>query len=218
MKNTLSLIALIVIMVLTSCNNPLNKKYSEKTLEADAKEIGKSKKLSEDDAKLLVGYIMLAKLGGKDLEGKTYSEILKIAQDYKKEQQDLATKVRKDEEEKMAKLGAVLTVAMYDKGYTKEDFQEYLKYAIAFENKSNKDIKAVKGYLIIYDLFDTEIKRINLVEDDMIPAHQILKKIYTTEYNEFMDEDKQLMGKEMKDIKVVWIPEKILFEDGSFLE
>jgi len=218
MKKTLTTLALATVIALTSCNNPLNKKYSDKTFEQDAKEIGDSKKLSPNEAEMLTGYIMLSKLGGKDIEGKTYGEILQAAKDYKSEQEQLAAKAKKEEEDKRARLGAALTVAMYDKGYTKEDFQDYLQYAIAFENKTDKDIRAIKGSLKITDLFDTEIKSINIVMDDGVPAKQTVKNVYTTEYNQFMDEDTRLAGKEMKDIKTIWTPEKIIFADGTTLE
>ena len=71
MRKILTTLAFATIIALTSCNNPLNKKYSDKTFEQDAKEIGDSKKLSPNEAEMLAGYIMLSKLGGKDIEGKT---------------------------------------------------------------------------------------------------------------------------------------------------
>ena len=33
-----------------------------------------------------------------------------------------------------------------------------------------------------------------------------------------MSEDKTLKNKDLKDLKVVWNPEKIIFEDGTTLE
>lgn len=218
MKKILTAISILTMIALTSCNNPLNKKYSDKTLEQDAKEIKESNKLNDDDLKMLAGYIMLAKLGDKQIDGKTYAEILQAAKDYKSEQEQLAAKAKKDEEEKREKLGSALTVAMYDKGFTKEDYQEYLEYALAFENKTGQDIRAVKGSITITDLFDTEIKSINIVMDNVIPAQQTVKNTYTTDYNQFMDEDTRLAGKEMKDIKVIWNPEKIIFVNGKTLE
>lgn len=218
MKKIILAFSIFATFTLTSCNNPLDKKYDEKTFEQDAKEIGESKKLDEVEAKMLVGYILMAKLGGKELTGKSYAEILQTAKDYKAEQQQLAEKARKESEEKRAKLGAVLTVALYDKGYVKEDYQDYIQYFIVFENKTDKDIRAIKGTLTITDLFDTEIKSISVVEDNGVLAKQTIKNTYTSEYNQFLDEDKRLAGKEMKDLKALWTPEKIIFTDGTTLE
>lgn len=216
MKKTV-LIFLVAILTF-SCSTPLDKKYSEETFETDAKEIKESGKLSEEDALIMAGWIMRSKLKGENLEGKTYNEIIEEAKDYKKEQELLAEKAKLEEEEKRQRLGSALTVAMYDKGFEKYDYQEYLTYSLAFENKTEKDIRAFKGSISIQDLFDTEIKSINLTIDDPIKASETFKGTYTTDYNQFRDEDTRLKSKDMDDLKVVWTPEKIIFADGTTLE
>lgn len=209
---------LFISLALTACNNPLNKKYSDETLEQDAKAIVKSNKLNEDELKMLSGYIVMAKFGGKDLTGKTYSDILNEAKKMKNEEEELALKAKKEEEEKIAKFKSIINVALYDKGYRKEDFEDYLEYYLVFENKSDKNIRAIKGSLLITDLFDTEIKNLNFVNDDGIPAHTIVKNSYTTDYNQFEDSDIQYRSKNLKDLKTKWVTEKIIFEDGTTLE
>jgi hypothetical protein len=213
-----SLLFLIFITVLASCSGPLDKKYNEETLAEDGKEIKESGKLSEDDTKLMAGWIVKAKLKGENLEGKTYADILNEAKDYKKEQSILAEKVKKEEEEKRQRLGAALTVAMYDKGYEKQDYDDYLTYSLAFENKTDKDIRAFKGSITMNDLFDVEIKTISLTIDNPIKAGQTYKGTYTSDYNQFRGEDSRLKNKKMADLKVIWIPEKIIFTDGTTLE
>jgi hypothetical protein len=211
------LITLVSFLIL-SCSSPLDKKYNESTFEVDAKEIKESGDLSQDDAQIMVGWIMRSKFKGESLEDKTYNEIIADAKDYKKEQDALAEKVKKEEEEKRQRLGSALTVAMYDKGYQEYDYQEYLTYKIAFENKTDKDIRAIKGSISIQDLFDTEIKAISLTIDDPIKAGETFKGSYTTNYNQFKDEDSRLKNKDMDDLKTVWTPIKIIFSDGTTLE
>ncbi|WP_452598672.1 hypothetical protein, partial [Pontimicrobium sp. MEBiC01747] len=87
-----------------------------------------------------------------------------------------------------------------------------------FENKTEKDIRAFKGSISIQDLFDTEIKSINLTIDDPIKAGETFKGTYTSDYNQFRAEDTRLKSKDMDDLKVVWTPEKIIFTDGTTLE
>ncbi len=211
-------ILLFIFFIFFSCSSPLDKKYSEQTFETDAKEIKESGKLSDEDALIMAGWILKAKLGGEKLEGKTYSEIIEEAKNYKKEQDLLAEKSKLEEEEKRQKFSSALTVAMYNKGFQKYDYEEYLTYSLAFNNKSDKDIRAFKGSLSIQDLFDSEIKSINLTIDDPIKAGETFKGTYTTDYNQFKDEDSRLKSKDMEDIKIVWTPEKIIFTDGSTLE
>lgn len=213
-----SILFMLFAFLTIACSTPLDKAYNEETLDSDAKEIKESGNLSEDEALMMVGWIMRSKLNGTDLEGKTYAEILKEAKDYKKEQEALAEKAKLEEEEKRQRLGSALTVAMYNKGYDEYEYQEYLTYSLAFENRTEKDIRAFKGSISIQDLFDTEIKNINLTIDDPIIAGETFKGTYTTNYNQFMDEDVRLKAKDMEDLKVVWTPEKIIFTDGSTLE
>ncbi|MEH6771895.1 hypothetical protein [Maribacter arcticus] len=216
MKKTL---LIIVVVVLTfSCSTPLDKKYSEETFTTDAKEIKESGKLSDEDALVMAGWIMRSKLKGEDLEGKSYNEIIMDAKDYKKEQVLLAEKAKLEEEERRARLGAALTVAMYEKGYREHRYEKYLTYSLAFENKTDQNIRAFKGTISIQDLFDTEIKSISLTIDDPINAGETFKGTYTSDYNRFMDEDTRLKNKDMDDLKVIWTPEKIIFIDGTTLE
>lgn len=84
-----SLCAVIVMIGLsiTSCgsSSPLDRKYSDKTFVEDARAIKESKKLSDDDIKLLAGFIVRGKLTGQQLENMTYAEMLKKAKDTKAE-------------------------------------------------------------------------------------------------------------------------------------
>lgn len=219
------LFILLACLTLFSCNSPLDKTYNEDTLETDLKEIVESKKVDTTDLNYIGMYIMRANMLGESLEGKTYNDILKNARELRKkaeadeaEEKALADKAAQEEKLKREVFSKTLTVALYDKGYFEGDYEEYLTYKVAYENKGTKDIRAIKGELLITDLFDTEIKRITMVEDNGLLAGQKMNKTYTTDYNQFMDEDTQLRSKDMEDIKVFWIPEKIIFNDGTTLE
>jgi len=224
-KVTMNLLIAALMLSVFSCNNPLNKKYSEQNLEQDMKEIVVSKNADSTDLKYIAMYLVRAKMLGEKLDGKTYSDILVNAKELRKEKEKedaaakiLAEKTAKEEKEKRELFAKVLTVALYDKGFDNSDWQKYLVYHIAFENKSNKDIRAIKGTIQINDLFDTEIKSIDLVEDSGIPSGKTVKKTYTTNYNQFEDSDKRLNSKNIKDLKTIWKPVKIIFSDGSTLE
>jgi len=209
---------LSLTILISSCSNPLNKKYNDTTLKEDAKAIRESKKLSDEELDILGSYIVGAKMGEKDLDGMTYSEILKKAKDIKAEQKALAEKIEKEEESKRQKFSQAVNFSLYNIGYAKADYDDYLTYDVAFENKSGKDIKAIKGNLRITDLFDKKIKEFNVVFDEGIIAGETKKTSYTTDYNQFMDEDKEMKSKTIKEVKFIWTPEKIIFTDGTTLE
>ena len=134
------------------------------------------------------------------------------------EEKQLAEKAKKEENERIKRLGETLTVSLFAKGFEEYDYQEYITYKFAFENKSEKDIRAFTGNLVLSDLFDKEISSINLTYDDGVPARSTKKWNAQTEYNQFMDKDIALKNKDVEDLKVNWIPTKIIFKDGTTLE
>ena len=72
MKKRSLLAAFSIMLLITACgSNPMNRKYSDKTFKEDAQAINESKKLNDDDKKLLVGYIIRSKVSGVKLEDMT---------------------------------------------------------------------------------------------------------------------------------------------------
>lgn len=134
------------------------------------------------------------------------------------EQKALAEKAAKEEAERIKKLTEAVIVSCFDKGFAQVDYQDYITYKFVIQNKSDKSIRAVKGGITFTNLFDEEIKSLNFVYDQPIPAGEEVNWNATTDYNQFMDDDKTLKNKDLKDLKVVWKPEKIIFEDGTTLE
>ncbi|WP_267401568.1 MULTISPECIES: hypothetical protein [unclassified Chryseobacterium] len=80
-KIILCLSALVII----SCSNPMDKKYNESTLGEDLTEISKAGKMNQDEEKLMAAYLIIAKFRKLPVEGKTYSEILKDAKEFKEQ-------------------------------------------------------------------------------------------------------------------------------------
>jgi len=216
---------LLAIVILASCSSPMNNTYSDSTFESDLKAIREANALDSTEMNLLAMYFVRAKLFNESIEGKSYNEILaeaKVAKQKQEEeeriQRELAEKAKKEEEARIARLKNALTVTIFDKGYVEYDYQEYITYKFAFENKTEKEITAFTGQIMFTDLFDKEIKSLNLTYDDGVAASSIKNYSATTDYNQFMDEDQLLKSKNLKQIKLVWKPEKILFADGSTLE
>jgi len=221
MKKLLLLVGMTA--VLFSCSTPMEKKYNEKTALKDIQLIKAA--IDSTEFNLLAGSVFRLKLEDKKLEEMTYAEILEDGKKWKAEQEKieaeqkaLAEKAAKDEAERIKKLTESVIVSCFEKGYSEVDYQDYITYKFVILNKSEKAIRAVKGGITFTNLFDEKIKSLSFVYDKPIEAGEQVNWDATTEYNQFMSGDKTLKNKDLKDLKVVWNPEKIIFEDGTTLE
>lgn len=221
MKKTLLFISLIGL--LWSCSSPLDRKFSEESLEKDIKEI--KSELDSTELMLLAGSMIRLQMTGEKLEEMTYREILDNGKEWKAEQEKieaeqkaLAEKAKKEEEARIKKLTESVLVTCYSKSFAEYDYQEYITYKFVIQNKSDKGIRAVKGSISFTNLFDDEIKSLSFVYDQPIAAGKEVTWNAQTDYNQFMDDDVALKNKDLKDLKVVWKPEKVIFEDGTTLE
>lgn len=222
MKNK-QLLLIGITAILFSCSSPMDKKFNEETAEEDIEAI--KGKIDSTELQLLAGSMIRLKFQDKELEEMTYGEILDDGKKWKAEQEkieaeqkDLAEKAAKAEAERIKKLTEAVIVSCFEKGYTEVDYQDYITYKFVVQNKSDKAIRAVKGGITFTNLFDEEIKSLNFVYDKPIEAGKEVNWNARTNYNQFMNEDQTLKNKDLKDLKVVWKPEKIIFVDGTTLE
>jgi hypothetical protein len=221
MKKQLLLIGIAVFLF--SCSSPMDKKFNEETTQADIEAI--KGEIDSTDLQLVIGSMFRLKFQDKKLDEMTYAEILEDGKKWKAEQEKieaeqkaLAEKAAKSEAERIKKLTEAVIVSCFEKGYSEVDYQDYITYKFVVQNKSDKAIRAVKGRITFTNLFDEEIKSLNFVYDQPIEAGKEVNWNGTTDYNQFMDEDRTLKNKDLKDLKVVWKPEKVIFEDGTTLE
>jgi hypothetical protein len=209
--------------IIISCSSPLDRKFNETTLDKDALLIKDN--VDTTEAALILGTILRYKFQSKPMEGLTYREILEEGKKFKAgqekieaEQKALAEEAKKAEEARIKRLNESLMVSLFNKGYEKVDYEDYITYDFVFNNKTSKDMVAFTGRMVFNDLFDKEIKTINITYDNGIAANSKVTYNATTDYNQFDDSDKALRYKELSKIKLVWLPEKIIFKDGSVAE
>ena len=212
-----------ISIFLFSCSSPMDKKFNEETVKEDIQAI--KTKIDSTELQLLAGTMMRLKFQDKNLENMTYAEILDNGKKWKieqakieAEQKALAEKALKEEQERIKRLTESVLVSCFSKGYTKVDWEDYITYKFVIQNKSDKNIRAIKGSISFANLFDETIKSLNFVYDQPIEAGKEVTYNAQTDYNQFTDSDKALKNKDLKDLKVIWKPEKIIFEDGSTLE
>lgn len=219
MRNILFILfAFILSVILSSCNNPLDKTYSSQSYINDIEAIRESDKVSYEDIELLTKYIALARIAGSDLNGKTYEEILDKIKQVRKTNADKTDQINFEKEAARERLGTYLKVSLSDKIFSKVNNKDGFTYTVIFKNTSQKNIKMVVGSISLNDLLDREIKNIPIVLDETIHAGETVKKQYTDNYNQDSENDKRIRSKDIIDLKIVWNPVKIIFEDKTIAE
>lgn len=225
MTKELFLIGILTLLISCSStsSSPMDKKFNEKNAKKDIESI--KNKIDLTEFQLLTGSMMRLKLKGKSIEEMTYAEILedgkkwKIEQEkIKSEQRKLLEKAKKEQAEKVKKFNEAIVISCIEKGYTRYEYEDYITYKFVIKNKSKKKIRAVKGKIIFTNLFDDEFSSLSLVYDKSIEAGKEVNWKAKSNYNQFKVKDKTLKNKDLKDFKVIWKPEKIIFEDGTTLE
>lgn len=219
MKNVMSLSKmLLLVMVLASCNNPMSKNYSRATYIQDMDAIRESSKISFDDIDLLTRYVALSRIAGNELEGKTYREILVKIKDIRKANTDQADLQTMEKDAARERMNPYITVALSGKNYSKVNNKDCLIYTVIFQNQTAKNIKMVVGSISINDLLDREIIDIPIVLDEPLKANATEKKIYTVDYNNNNESDRSIRLKELVDLRILWNPLKIIFDNGTVVE
>lgn len=216
---------ILLSLALVSCSNPMDRKYNEAKLEEDMKAIKESGKMNEQDAELLASWIVMSKLGNEDLSNKTYQQILDEAKNYKKQQQELAEKAKKEEAERADRIKKAIVVSIYGYEYVpgNDDLESYSEayhnFKCAIQNKTNKEIKAVKFHFNIYNSLGDKIidgYRMSFTEDKIEPMGMFQSDIQF-KFNEFNDEDVELSKSKFENLKFEIMVDKVVYSDGSEL-
>lgn len=141
-----------------------------------------------------------------------------------KDSQTQEKSVKKDDDISKQRLPLLdaLSVNITDKGFIAADFyagrvNATISFTMQQLNKSTKNIRAYKGVLIFRDLFNDEITTVSYKGDKHLQAGQNREEKMFLDYNEFIDKHQILRSTEMKNLRVEWQPEMIMFSDGTSL-
>jgi len=208
-------------------------KVTETNEQEVLKAVAESKSMTPEEKEMVVGYFMRSKLGGifgvmpANPLGKTVKQIIEEQKAYvaeekvKEDMEKLLAKEAKEKEEALAaELRKSLSLAIYEKGFIPSNmyasrYDDYITIKAAYQNTSTKDIRAFQGTVIFQDLFGDVIFKSRLKITDPIKAGEKATWEGTIKYNQFSDEHNKLKNAELKDLKVIWAPQTIIFADGS---
>ena len=189
------LLSVFSMAIFSSCNSPLDKKYHSATYFDDIESIRESDKVSKEDLELLTKYIALSKVAGKDLEGKSYGDILDNIKEIRKANADENEMAEMQKEAARARMSSYLSVKLIEKQFSKVDNKDRFTYTVIFQNTSPKAIRMVLGNISLNDLLDREIKNIPIVVEEPIKRGSTLKKNYTVDYDQTNENYKRIRSK-----------------------
>lgn len=201
-----------------SCHSPLQKIYRPSTYEKDVQEIRRSNKIDDEDLKILVKYIVVARISGNDLSGQTYEDILNGIKTFQQENEKKDLREEVGREALRNRLSSHLEASLLKKEYSNKEGKEVMIYTVTLKNVSSQKIKTITGNFLLNDLLEKPVKQFNIFVDEEINPGQTLTKIITIPYHNADASDERVRGKDLIDMRVVWNPEKIILEDGSLLQ
>jgi len=192
-----------------------------------------SKQLTVGETRRLLAYQMRNgaawALGGSppSIVGKTVGDLISEERQFeegaKKDAEvsgRLADEAKAREEAAAVELRKTVNLSVYQKSYRPADpdagsYEDYVVIKCAYENTSGKDIRAFTGKLRFTDLFGSEIYQSGLTISDPIRTGAKTTWVGSIKYNQFVDEDVRLRNTDLKDMRVEWLPQAVIFADGS---
>jgi hypothetical protein len=189
--------------------------------------------LTADEVRLLIAYQIrqgAAKAFGgspEDPTGKTIGALIDSQRKFEadaeakqKESDRLASEAKAKQDALAAELSKTIQFTVYDKGFVASNpysgrYEDYVTIKCAYENKGTKDVRAFRGGVEFSDLFGKPIFSTSVTIQDPVKAGQKGTWDGVIKYNQFQDSHVALRGASMENMKIRWVPQSIIFSDGS---
>jgi len=208
-------------LLLNGCSDP--KTYDvAKLTDKQREELGK--KLTAEEGGKLMGWTMRNALGGKEIPpGTTVRQALADQDEWlaKRKAQEaeaaaLKAKVDAERKAKQDELAGIFSAALISKTNAEGEYgQRVVRLEMAFQNKSDKGIRGIKGSLIVNDIFGDRLQGVNLSYDTGIPAKGTAVYKGSVHMNQFMDNDKKFWNTDFDKLKSRFEVAMIIFDDGT---
>ena len=214
----------LVLVGVMGCGSPIKRKFNKSSLREDLNDILACGQGDTSDINLMISYLEACLPTNEILDGKTYSQLLKEATYFHTQKQRLAaeTVIREEKERqrealKINELNHSIEVKVVDKAYKAESWREYMVFKMALTNYNNKPIRAFKGKIVFRDPADSLIRSYDFLYDTPLPTGKKTLFSFRTHFNSFCNKDQEIHTQSLKDLRIRWVPEKIIFEDHSTL-
>lgn len=226
-------VAFIVVAALAGCSgNVKTRQITEENKDKIFDEIKTTKDLTVEEVGLLQAYVVRKGLGDA-LAGKTptlpigmtiggiIDEQRKWVDDEKVREaaeKEKVAQAKAEEERQRKQLLDAISLTVFEKGFSTQDYQDYVTIRTRYQNTSGKGVRGFQGAIVFSDLFGTEITPFRISEDVPLAVGESRRESWTLKYNQFIDKHVKLRSTELSNMKVEWKPEIILFDDGTSLK
>lgn len=224
--------AIGAFILLAGCGKPTDAVIPSDVAKWDKELAPQIQKLSEADRKRVAAYLMRAKvgeiIGGAGVQpGTTIGQALAEQQKWEVEQaakraeeEALKRKLEQDRAAAAERINRAVTVTLLDKRELPSDFRarrysQQQQFRIGVQNISDKPIIGVSGEIKFIDVFDKEVGAVSFRISERIAPGATYTWTGVRDYNQFIDSHRALWDLEKGKYKTRFVPEMIVYEDGS---
>lgn len=221
---------ILFVLVLVGCSGPKDKIVPADMGTWDTELKSSVDKLTDEDKKLFLGFVVRAKLG-EVFGGNGIEEGLTIGKAIDKQKEWIEERKQKEEESRLLKeqieaeraalrkqVDDLLTVAILQLKLVEESYIKNQHFEIGFQNKGKKDILGIKGSIKFIDIFDKEVGAVGFSYDDGLAAGASGTWHGVRSYNQFMPAHIAVANLEEGKYTTRFEPEMIVFTDGTKLQ
>ena len=224
-----ALLAIVLLTFLAGCAGVKGTQVTSEGLDQTAVQVHQSG-LSDEDKAAFDEIKARADDGEYDVTGKTVGQLISDQEAYDADQKAqrekaaaLAAQIKQRHDDSVHALQRTLTVALVDKGYhdadvMNGDYQDSITFELAFRNNGSKPIRAVKGTLDFKNLLGDMIYSANFEHSIDIAPGQSISWDGSLDFNQYEDSLVQLRDAQLRNIRLDWEPEEVLFSDGTRME
>ena len=237
---SISVLVLILTLILISCSkDPRSVEIPNdlSALHSNQEFMEAIEQLSEEDKEMLMAHVLMRAVSsifteeGEEAENKiTIGKALDAQKEYLEQQKReeikqkaLAEELRRKQTEKAKEMNETVTTSLLALTFQKANYNagiysDYFQIRIGIQNNTDKNIRGVRGSIVLSDIFGETIKRIRLSYDNGIKPNSAVTYRGTLDYNQFMSEDNKLRTTKFENIKYLWEPLTYIFADGSTMD
>lgn len=234
-------VALFIFSTLLGCSRALDTPLP-KELEKMESIKPAMEKLKPEERELVASYVMRhtvgakvgAMFGGKEgpgiPDGMTIGKAIDEQRSYLAEakleeakQEALKAKLKAEREAALKAMREAVTVTLVSKrlaierGYSGMVMDENIEVVFGYKNNTTKDVSGVKGRISVQDLFGDEISAFQVSNDATIKTGE--SNTWTgsrsVKFSVGHNDDRKLADLSDDKYKIVWVPQVIVFKDGS---